>query len=229
MIVSFSSFISGARGTFGGVTFSANGSGPYVFPYAVGPVKNTPPLQALRAKMSQHGQNWRSLSQALRDGWQTWSHLIAQKKINSLGQDYWINGWQWFVALNQRLELMGRSRITAVPITSIPTTPTLSSLTVTTPNNGTATIVYPSLEWLNADMVLQLSLRSGNGQAVSYLSRSVNIQRLQSPIHATTVTVTDLADFVGQVQAGQRAFLWAFRQNTEGRISAPFSLYDDVA
>jgi len=228
MKVALSSLITGARGTLGGVVFSQNASGPYARPYAVGPTKNTPPLKALRAIMSQHGAHWRSMSQALRDGWDVWSQLYAQKKVNSLGVDYWTNGWQWFVALNQRLELMGRARITAVPTTSIPSTPTLTTLTITTASDGTAVIVFSAGEWTGFDMVLQFSIRSSNGQAVCFLAKSVNILRKKAVIGSTTETVTSLQDFVGVIQAGQRGFLWAMRQNTEGRISSPAVLYDDV-
>ena len=226
--VAFSAIISGARGKLAGLIFSANGSGPYLKSWAKGPTKHFPLQAPPRQFMSSHGSAWWTISQSDRDNWSTWAALPAQAKTDALGQTYYCSGWQWFVSLNQRLRIMGRTPITVYPSTLVPATPTLSTFAVSTATDGTLVITYPSGEWTSYDMVLFLSARSGPGQSVGFLNNATSVLQKQAVIHATTETVTDLGAIVGSLSAGMRCFLWAFRQNIQGRRSSAATSYADV-
>lgn len=226
--VAFSAIIAGARGKLAGVVFSANASGPYIKSWARSPRKDSASLNVVRGAMSSHATYWWALSQAQRDDWQTWSQLPAQELTDALGEAYYVSGWNWFVTLNQRLELMGRSRRSVYPSSVKPPQPTLTSAAVSTASDGTLTLVYPTDEWLAYDLVVSMSLVANQGRAAGFLANALTVILEQSPVHATTESVTDLEDLFGSIDAGMRAFVWAARQDAQGRRSPWVSTYADV-
>lgn len=227
--VAFSAIISGARGSLGGVVFSANASGPYMKHWARSPRKSSPRLNTVRSTISAHGAYWWSLSQAQRDAWNTWAALPAQEKTNPLGDPYYASGWNWFVALNQRLVQIGRTRISVYPTTSIPPTPTLTRVNIYNTARGLFKWTYPADEWDTYDFVGLVSLTAGVGRSVGFTNSALAITLVQAPVGSTEELTYDLHDIFGQLIDGQRAFGWAYRQNTEGRRSAAAMAYDEVS
>lgn len=109
-IIEFGPTVIGARGTVGGLTFSANKSGPYMKAWSRGGNPRTPRQQDNRNIIAKYAVNWGVLSQAERDDWDDYADDPAQELINSLGIDYFTSGFAWFVKINSALEQAGASQ-----------------------------------------------------------------------------------------------------------------------
>lgn len=123
--------LSGLRGTVGGWTFSANGAGTYAKLWSPPSQPRSPLQQAQRGNLSQLPNEWRALTDAQRTAWNTWAALPAQAQTNSLGDTYYLNGFQWFVKCNTRLMRSGRATIATYPTGSYPAAPASAAITVT--------------------------------------------------------------------------------------------------
>lgn len=122
-ILKFGAPVSGLRGTIGGITFSANGTGPYAKQWSRSVNQKTQVQSVQRSYFSQHKDAWVGLTQAQRDDWVTYAAAPAQELTNSLGEAYFISGFQWFVSLNTRLLAADESLITLAPVSANPTLP----------------------------------------------------------------------------------------------------------
>lgn len=123
--------LDGIRGTVGGITFSENHTGTYAKKWSR-PVNPKSAGQVLsRNQLSLIPEQWRGLTQAQRDAWDTWAALAAQEQTNPLGDAYYLSGWQWFVKLSKVLLRVGRALPTTAPAAGYPALPTISAFRVT--------------------------------------------------------------------------------------------------
>lgn len=123
--------LDGIRGTIGGATYSANFSGPYVKLWTRPTNPNRPLQQTSRSQLSQIPAEWRALSDAQRTVWITFAALSAQEQTNSLGEPYYLSGWQWFLKINKYLQRVSRAFVTAPPAAGYATAPTISAFRIT--------------------------------------------------------------------------------------------------
>ena len=123
--------LAGIRGTVGGLTYSANGSGTFVKAWSPPSNPQTPPQMTERSYLALMPGLWNALSSAQRTGWDTFAALPAQELFDSLGQSYFASGWNWFCKCNVRLLRVGRSTISAAPVIARPAAPSIDALTVT--------------------------------------------------------------------------------------------------
>lgn len=122
--VSFSAPIDEIRGRLGGLVYSANQSGAYCKPFSM-------PSRVLNSKTSYNESIfgtipavWRSLSDAQRADWATWAALPAQERTDSLGNPYYMTGWQAFLGVNMRGILTSGTPQYLAPTTPTPAAPT---------------------------------------------------------------------------------------------------------
>lgn len=130
-IVKIGAPLSGIRGTIGGITYSANGAGPYCRQWSRGSDPGSPKQATQRAYLARMPQAWAALTAAQRTAWDTFAALAAQALTNSLGETYYASGFNWFCKCNTRLLRSGRSLITATPTQARPAAPTISDFRVT--------------------------------------------------------------------------------------------------
>lgn len=122
--------LSGIRGTIGGITYSANKSGPYAKLWAP-PVNPRSPNQSIeRSYISQMPELWRDMTDVQRAAWDTFAALGAQELENSLGEAYYASGYNWFSKCNVRLLRAGRATIVPVPTQARPAAPTIDDFRV---------------------------------------------------------------------------------------------------
>jgi hypothetical protein len=95
-IIKFGALVVGARGTIGGVTYSANKSGPYARAWGHGSNPRTVAQSITRADMGGLGARWLAISSSERDDWDSFAADAANELTNSLGETYFLSGWQWF-------------------------------------------------------------------------------------------------------------------------------------
>ncbi len=136
-IAKFGILISDARGSVGGVVFSANQSGPYLKLYTL-PVNPRSPLQtAQRAIIATAAQAWQQLSSGDRTLWGTYAALPAQDLTNSLGETYSISGFLWFIRISSNLRQAGEAPRDQPPTIATPAAPTIDAAFLKTDAAGT--------------------------------------------------------------------------------------------
>ncbi len=124
--VKFGPTVVGLRGTIAGTTFSANGSGPYARVWSKGANPRSTPQSDQRGRLGSIAASWRILTQVQRDDWIAYAALPAQDLINSLGETYSASGFNWYVRINDHLELAGEARRVDAPTLTRPLAPILS-------------------------------------------------------------------------------------------------------
>jgi len=175
--------LSGIRGTLGGVTYSANGSGTYCKPWAPPSNPQTSRQTVERAYVAQMPALWKGLSSAQRTAWDTFACLGAQELINSLGETYYASGYNWFCKCNVRLLRVGRATISAAPTIARPAAPTITGLNVTQAGTDTeisigGTVIF-STEKVGAEAVnafdgnLATYWRTTDGVLTGYIGKTL--------------------------------------------------------
>lgn len=102
-IAKFAAPVSGLRGTVGGITYSANGSGPYVKAWSRSANPRTTLQSDQRGRIATRAAAWRNLTNAQRDDWIDYADDPAQLRTNSLGETFFASGFNWYVKINQNL------------------------------------------------------------------------------------------------------------------------------
>lgn len=126
-IIKLAAPLAGIRGTIAGITYSANASSLYAKAWARSSNPRSALQMAERSNLAQMPDLWRALSDAERADWRTFASDPAQELTNSLGEDYFASGFNWFSKCNIRLLRVGRSTITAIPTQARPAAPTISN------------------------------------------------------------------------------------------------------
>ncbi|HUX02194.1 MAG TPA: hypothetical protein VMY35_14610 [Phycisphaerae bacterium] len=101
-IVKLGGTVVGIRGTVGGVTYSANKSGPYAKAWGRGSNPRSPRQQVLRGELARLGRAWQALDQEQRDLWDAFAALSPEPTYNSLGEEIELSGWGYYCRINVR-------------------------------------------------------------------------------------------------------------------------------
>lgn len=128
MIITFGVSIVGARGTAGGLTFSANKSGPYARLWSRGANPSSPLQSSQRGNLTTHAAGWRALSAANQALWDAYAALPAQELFNSLGQSYFVSGFNWYVNINIGRIRAGQAIRTTPPSVVRPVAPIIQTV-----------------------------------------------------------------------------------------------------
>jgi hypothetical protein len=118
----------GLRGTVGGLTFSANKSGPYVKQWQRPPKVRTNLQTDAGNTMLQASSEWVNITALQRADWDTWAAGPAPARFNSLGEPLVLSGFNWFVEMNSQLLYNGASINQPAPVLPEPGSFPLGSL-----------------------------------------------------------------------------------------------------
>lgn len=208
--------LSGIRGTIGGITFSANGSGTYAKLWAP-PVNPRSPNQATqRAYVSRMPELWRDMTDAQRAAWDTFAALGAQELTNSLGEAYYASGLNWFVKCNVRLLRVGRTPLVPVPTQARPAAPTIDDFRVCVAGSesdlcicgaataSTETVGFEASKAFDNNTVTQWKTLAPNptGWIQYAFCANQNIKHLAVWPRAAAAWATNPKDFTFQVNSG---------------------------
>lgn len=220
-ILRFGPIADAVRGTIGGTTFSANKSGPYVKAWSTGSLAPTPLRVAQQARLSALPQEWRSLAQALRDAWDTWAALPAQELTNSLGEAYFIPGFNWFIKANIQTQIMGRVLQMAVPTIARPTIPSINALNVRVGDVNPSNITYPTDTFVpNFDLVLYLAM-SNSTAAAAFPNAPKLVHVNQNPSSNFDEFQDGVEEAFGNIQENRKWFAYLVRATIQGLTSPP--------
>lgn len=215
-IVMFGPLIIGARGTIAGTILSANKAGPYARGWARGANPRTSDQAVIRAYTGAHAAAWRGLTQGQRDTWDLWAALGAQDKTNSLGETYSASGFNWFVAINNRLLVAGRATRDNIPVIERPAAPTLTLFRLnTTAGAPLSRITYPWDEFVDWDVILFVALANSEGVIAKTFGWR-NILACPTENENWSDFQPELEAAFGTIQLNQRGFCRLARQTTDG-------------
>lgn len=214
--------LAGLRGKYGGMIFSANGTGNYVKQWVMPTYSNSLSQNAHRINFTAVSRAWNSLSQAQIDVWKTLAHTPPELDYNSLGVLISLNAFQWFMRINTR-------RIQAAQEIELDAPP---NVTVATPTSLSLTI-YDSLYSAGEDRFTYTSDNFATSYAVLYLATSASLVRQvastgfrsiwcggpQFPTYS--VINTKLISAFGWLSVGQKIFGELRRQSYTGIRSLP--------
>ncbi len=227
-IIKFGSVITGMRGSIGGTTFSANGSGDYAKAWRAGPNPRSELQSAQRATLGGLGASWLSLTSAQRTAWDTYAALPAQKLTNSLGVDYYASGWNWFVKNQlQQLQRTSTPTVTA-PVGARPTAPTISALVVDeTGGASDSWITVPNNEFVSHNVIGFMKI--WNSTAVQSGAFNFTWLEAEAAFGGTIHFIgTNINTVFGLTQVGQRVCSMWHKQGSDGQRSAGTTIYTDV-
>lgn len=227
-IIKLGTIVVGIRGTIGGVTFSANRAGPYAKSWTYPRTPNNALQQFRQADLSRLPTAWRALTTLQRAAWDTFAAAPAQQLTNSLGQTYFISGFQWFMKINLWKFAVSQTVQPTAPVAAKPTPPTISTLTVNS-SPALARITYPAGTFPAGHTVLIiLSQYPSTGLAAP--AGFFKVTGFQLNPSSTTFTFTGQFLFIqGNPNAGYTAFARVYDQNAEGYRSAPTNINVQIA
>lgn len=213
----FSSVVDGVRGRSGGVIFSANAAGPYIKRFAPPIVSNTSSQLFRRSTFSNMGGLWRSLSNAQRQAWRDYAKLPAQAKTDSLGNTFFLNGWQWFVSCNSSLALVNRSPIANAPVIAVPGAPTIGGLIVTAPGTASNSQAINVASFSTHDAIIEMNWTPNVSKLVASNRNFLFVVGVQNASLVASLDLGNLQSIFGVIQAGSFWISRVYAQTSEGR------------
>ncbi len=228
-LLEFGPTVIGARGTVGGLTFSANKSGPYMRAWSKGGNPRSPRQTANRNVLTKFSVAWGTLTQVERDDWDDYADDPAQELTNSLGIDYFTSGFAWFVKINSALDQAGAAQRDDAPTLTrlaAPVTPSFAAQATGAasetrivygggdPNQGVRKVVFAR--------VFSSEGRNAASSGFFFMENDTpfggSSSRFQDPLEETFGTIT----------AGQIIFATTRNQDAQGQRS-PLAAVNDVA
>lgn len=226
-VIKMGTIVTGIRGTVGGLTFSANKSGPYARTWARGANPRSNLQSDARTNFAQLSGMWKTLSSADQETWEDFAAAPEQVRQNAFGEDYYISGFAWFLALSIQLDNADRAWISTAPVLPKPDTPTISAVTVSAGVED-CTIEFDEGTFdPDYDCVIGTVLGQSIG-ALSLPAPVVYTASYQTPLHPSLNFTDALFARWGNPQVGQRAFIAIVRQSLEGYRSLPAFFIADV-
>lgn len=193
-----------ASGSTGATTFSHNKGGPYVRRKVIPVNPDTPAQTAVRNEFGSLSQQWRTLSETHRKGW---NGAVGEfKKTNSLGAKITLSGLNLFKSLNQNLFDAGQPTITSAPAPVGTTNLNTLDLTVTT---GPDSILLGfTATPTAADMYTLVYASPQVSPGINFIKNKLVIIKVLPPATATAANVaTEYVNRFGALISGQKLFI----------------------
>lgn len=222
-IAKFGPVVVGLRGTVGGMTFSANGSGPYVKQWQR-PKKVRSQLQAQTGNiMLQAASEWVNITAAQRTAWDAWAAATAPARFNSLGEPLVLSGFNWFVEMTSQLLYQGQPVNAPAPVLAEPAALLVAVWFVqATPGQQMRIGFFPSPAtgfYIKAQ-VAQARSAAANSFAQPRYFTSFQPEAPASPINLDAFAL----ERFGAIQVNRSWFLRVFKVNLEG-LRGPSALF----
>lgn len=229
-IIKLGATVVGIRGTVDGLTFSANGSGPYVKGWARGPNPKSPRQAAQRNALAEFASAWRSLTAGQQADWDAYGAAAPQELFNSLGESYFVTGFSWFITINIHLRQAGEPQRDFPPILPRPVAPTaMGFVFISTPPAGLETRVT----FLTGDPTLALNkavfLRTFSSAGRLVAAHNFTFMTNEPPNVSDRITFqAEIETAFGNIPTGEKGFVQVFNQDADGQRS-PVIVNNDIA
>ncbi len=229
-IITFGAMVVGARGTVGGLTYSANKAGPFVKSWSRGGNPRTVLQTDNRNVLAARSVAWAGLTQAQRDDWDDYADDPAQELVNSLGQDYFASGFNWYITINSALLQADETVRVDAPTITRPIAPEIDFFnTFETPSASVSQMRFLGADPPRGDQKV-LFIRSFNSEGRGVASSGFQLVTNQEPnVDFRIFFQTELEGIFGDLQVGQRFFAEVFNQDAHGQRSPVTTDVDDAA
>ncbi len=228
-VIMFGPLVVGARGTAGGLIFSANKAGPYVRSWSRGSNPRSPLQSNQRGILTDFATNWRNLTQPQRDDWDTYAADPAQDLTNSLGETYSISGFNWYVRINTHLTLAGEAPRDDAPTLTRPLAPIIEKFLLRisdiAPESLTQyTVADPALADIHTNHI-----RVFNSEGRQVASGNLAFIVAEVPdVNRVIIYQPQPESHVGTIQLGQRGFLETRIQDAHGQRGPTDTAFADA-
>ncbi len=222
-IVKFGDMVVGARGTLGGIVFTANKAGPYVKSWARTGNPRTTRQGTRRQALSEFAKAWSGLTAGEQSGWDTYAAAAPQEKTNELGETYFASGFNWFVAINLNRRLRGLSQRDTFPTQTPTDNPTVTNFIMNA--NGSYQLDIATGEYSGNDSPM-LYLAYEKTEANTFIRTNRRFSTFPgSPLTTTEMLTSDkTTDIFGTPITGTRWQLTVFHQRAQGRRGIPTTI-----
>lgn len=227
--IKFGATVIGARGTLGGITFSANKSGPYIKQWARSSVPRTTLQQIQRRTWATSTGSWQDMTQVERDAWDTFAASIAPAEIDAFGDPFRISGYAWFTRSVSVRNAGGLSPLIVAPVAFVTITVTIVNLLVfATPSANDSVCNYIPGQFTSSRWFY---LFGAIMDTVGATQPNIKMKRIlvdSTPANTAQFFQTELENLFGTISVGQR-FIWRLHNaRPEGYQSLPLTGFVDV-
>ena len=211
--------ITGIRGTIAGVTYSANRSGTYIKKWAKGVNPQSMLQQIVRGLPAAVGPYWNALTDEQRTDWDQFALVPNELDFNSLGVQYFLSGYNWFVRANVRRALVDLAPTDTPPSGPAATAVTGLSLDAEYSLAGELIVDWTDDQFEETDsLIIEAAPAQGkNRTAPPNIWRKVYAH--QNPGNDPIDIATAYNGFFGDPIDDYRIFLRAFKQAEAGNRS----------
>ena len=227
-IIKLGATVIGIRGTIGGITYSANKSGPYARAWGRSSNPRTTLQSQRRGFLGQQAQRWRALTPAQRTAWDAYAAAAPQQLTDRFGDPFFASGYNWFCRLNQHLLLRGKTQIDAAPVIAQPAAPPINSLVYGEAITGDSFITYPAGTFGSGNALVILMAVTVSSALANIASNYSWLLARDNPFATAQTMTAEVALRFGPPVTGMKAFVRVHRETDEGRRS-PATALDDVA
>ena len=228
-IIKLQAPLAGLRGKYGGMIFSANGSGAYVRQWMLPPDPAVTLQVGLRARLATIRHAWGSLTSGQIAVWDALAAAPPELDYNSLGDQIWLSGSAWHTRINMRRVQCGTAIENDAPANVAVNPPATFGLTVYTyvwPGR-TDVVTYTQDDFDGFYAVLQISVVASLAQAGTKTGyRSIWCGAIADDVEQDVTA--PLAAAFGWLSVGNRLFGRFYKQSTTGIRSVPISVTADV-
>lgn len=223
--IKLGALVVGVRGTIGGVTYSANASGPHAKVWARPANQRRAKQTNQRGRLAMMPAAWAAISGAQKAAWSAFAADPAQEKFNSLGESFFASGWNWFCEINVRQLRAGLSPIDDPPVSAVPAAPVIDAFIFTATAGPIAEIQYDyAVEFpAGINIVIEGSPCFTGGRQVQHSRWLQVINGIASPTGSYDFT-PEWIDIFGLPSAGLQGFLRVYKQTDDGMRSSATSM-----
>lgn len=224
-IIKMGVIVTGIRGTVGGLTFTNTIGGPTCKKWACPVRRNTQKQSGVKGLLSGWPAKWRALEEYQREAWETWGKLPAQVKQNSLGEDYYLSGFNWFVAVNTWRSAMGLYMAEEPPVDAWPDIPDITGVTFSVAGDVvTLDIEWPAYEFLAGQAATVYAvLTSGAGRMLKQ-SGYRHVQTVVDPGTTHRDFGTELKAIFGVPYSGDKVFIRVSKNTINGLRGSAYQI-----
>jgi hypothetical protein len=220
-IVQYGPTVAGIRGTVAGLTFSANGSGGYVRPWAKGANPQSTLQMVTRGRMSLFSAPWLAMTAPQRAAWDYLGDHPPEVDYNTLGVRIYLSGWQWFVRCGQRNLSCGIGIGSTPPTATPPTPPASVTLHLHGQPGDACTAAWPSGTFpFLTSAILTVALHNTVGLLAHPGGQTLVLAKVSPGDTGETITAAMVGRF-GFFPAGWKAFGSLYVQWGSGSRSTP--------
>ncbi len=227
--IKFGATVVGARGTLGGITFSANKSGPYIKQWARSSTPRSTIQQVQRSTWSTSAREWSAMTNAERTAWETFASTTAPPEVDAFGDDYRISGFAWFTRSTSFRNQAGFTPLIAAPVVYNVHVPLVTQWRIFTTGSASSTrVLYPVGTYTASKWIYVTGAMLNTQGAISPNIKMKRITTDPNPPATTLFFVTRMEELFGTIVLGQR-FIWkTYVCDPDGYLSVAVSGFRDT-